>query len=103
MCVGFGMLVVYAATNAYRMSVIFDGRLGLHGTSPIVADLAVVAFLVGALLLAFAVARTWALGPWSMLPLVLLFAGTVLRLILLRTGLPMQHLPQAVGEARSPC
>lgn len=43
-------------------------------------------------------ARTWALGPWSMLPLVLLFAGTVLRLILLRTGLPMQNLPQAVGE-----
>lgn len=33
-----------------------------------------------------------------MLPLVLLFAGTVLRLILLRTGLPMQNLPQAVGE-----
>jgi hypothetical protein len=100
MCVGFGMIAVYAASNAYRMSVIFDGRLGLHGTSRIVivADLAVVAFLVGALLLAFAVARTWALGPWSMLPLVLLFAGTVLRLILLRTGLPMQNLPQAVGE-----
>ena len=98
MCVGFGMIAVYAASNAYRMSVIFGGRLGLHGTSPIVivADLAVAAFLVGALLLAFTVARTWALGPWSMLPLALLFVGTVLRLILLRTGLPMQNLPHAV-------
>jgi hypothetical protein len=100
MCVGFGMIAVYAASNGYRMSVIFDGRLGLHGTPAIVivADLAVAAFLVVALLLAFAVARTWALGPWSMLPLVLLFAGTLLRLILLRTGLPMQNLPQVVGK-----
>ena len=29
---------------------------------------------------------------------MLQFLGTVLRLILLGTGLPMQNLPQAVGE-----
>jgi hypothetical protein len=94
------MLVVYAASDAYRIPLIFDGRPGLHGTSPIVivADLFMAAFLVGALLPAFAVARMWALGPWSMPPLVLLLLGTVLWLILLRTGLPIQNLPQALGE-----
>jgi hypothetical protein len=100
MCVGFAMLVVFAVSNAYRMAVVFGGRLDQHGTDPlvIVAELTFPAFLVGALLLSFAVARTWALGPWSMLPLLLMFAGTVLRLVLIRSGLPVQHLPQAVGE-----
>jgi len=100
MCVGFAMFAVFAASNAYRMAAIFGGQLGLHGTDPlqVVADLALPAFLVGALLLSFAVARTWALGPWSMLPLLLMFAGTVLRLVLIRSGLPVQHLPHAVQE-----
>lgn len=100
MCVGFAMFAVFAASNAYRVAVIFRGRLGLHGTDPlqVVADLALPAFLVGALLLSFAVARTRALGPWSMLPLLLMFAGTALRLVLIRSGLPVQHLPHAVQE-----
>lgn len=100
MCVGFATLAVFTASNAYTISVILGGRLGLHGTDPlsIVADLGVLAFLVGALLLSFAVVRTWALGPWSVLPLLLMFVGTVLRLVLIRSGFPVQHLPQAVGE-----
>ena len=100
MCVGFAMFVVFTASNAYRMAVIFGGQLGQHGTDPlvIVAELAFPALLVGALLLSFAVARTRALGPWSMLPLLLMFAGTVLRLVLIRSGLPVQHLPHALQE-----
>ena len=100
MCVGFAMTVVFAASNAYRMAVIFDGRFGQIGTDPlmVVADLALPAFLGGALLLSFAAARTRALGAWSMLPLLLMFAGTVLRLVLIRSGLPVQHLPNAVQE-----
>ncbi len=100
MCVGFATFAVLAASNAYTMSMILGGRLGLHGTDPllIVAELGVLAFLGGALLLSFAVARTRALGPWSVLPLFLMFVGTVLRLVLIRSGLPVQHLPQAVGE-----
>ena len=100
MCVGFVMVAVFAVSNAYRVAVIFGGRLGLHGTDPLqaVADLALPAFLVGAMLLSFAVARTWVLGPWSMLPLLLMFAGTVLRLVLIRSGFPVQHLPLAVHE-----
>ena len=100
MCVGFAMFMVFAASNAYSMAVIFGGQLGHHGTDPlvIVAELAFPAFLVGALLLGFAVARTWALGPWSILPLLLMFAGTVLRLVLIRAGFPVQHLPHAVQE-----
>lgn len=100
MCAGFAMLVTFAASNAVRMVEIFGGRLGQIGTDPllIVADLAVPAFLIGALLLSFSVARTRALGSWSALPLVLLFAGTVLRMVLIRSGLPVQDLPQAVRE-----
>ena len=99
-CAGFGMFTVYAASNAYSMSVIFGGQLGHLGTNPflVVADLGIMAFLVGALLLAFVVFRARALGPWSMLPLLVFFVGTVLRLVLIRTGLPVQHLPQAVHE-----
>ena len=33
-----------------------------------------------------------------MLPLLLLFVGTVLRMILIRSGFPVQALPQAVRE-----
>ena len=100
MCAGFAMLVVFAASNAYRMAAIFGGQLGQHGTDPlvIVAELAFPALLVGALILSFAVARTWALGPWSILPLLLLFSGLALRLVLIRAGLPVQHLPNAVRE-----
>lgn len=100
MCVGFSMLVVFAASNAYRMSVVFGGRLGQISTDPLmfVADLALPAFLVGVLLLSFAVVRTWALGPWSVLPLLLMFAGTALRLVLIRSGFPVQHLPHGVQE-----
>jgi len=100
MCVGFAMFVVFAASNAYRMVLIFGGRLGLHGTDPlqVVADLALPAFLVGALLLSFAVARTWALGPWSVLPLLLMFVGTALQLVLIRLDFPVQHIPHAARE-----
>lgn len=100
MCVGFAMLAVFAASNAYRLAVILGGRLGEHGTDPlaIMADLALPATLVGALLLSFAVARTWALGPWSILPLLLMFAGTALHLVLLRLGFPLQDHTQAVRD-----
>ena len=100
MCAGFAMFVVFAASNAYRMAAIFGGQLGQHGTDPlvIVAELAFPALLVGALILSFAVARTWALGPWSMLPLLLLFGGMALRLVLLSAGFPLQDLSQAVRE-----
>ena len=99
-CLGFAVFVVFAASNAYRIGVIFGGRLGLHGADPlqVLADVALPVFLVGALLLSFAVARTRALGPWSLLPLLLMFVGTVLRMVLIRAGLPVQHLPHAVQE-----
>ena len=98
MCVGFVMIGVFVASNVYTMSVILGGRLGYHGTDPLVlvADLAIPTFLAGALLLGFAVARSRALGPWSMLPLLLMFVGTLLRLVLIRAGFPVQHLPHAV-------
>ena len=98
MCLSVVGSLVYAASNAYRMSVAFRGHLGGIYTDPlmVVIELSAPLSLLGSLLLAFAVARTWALGPWSMLPLLLVFVGMVLRLALIRTGLPVQHLPHAV-------
>ncbi|CAA9409098.1 MAG: hypothetical protein AVDCRST_MAG03-1751 [uncultured Rubrobacteraceae bacterium] len=100
MCLSVVGILVYAVSNTYRMSVAFGGRLGGIYTDPalIVVELSVPLFIVGALILSFTVARTQALGPWSMLPLVVLFAGTVLRMVLIRSGLPVQHLPHAIQE-----
>lgn len=100
MCLSVLGLLVYTASNAYRGSVAFGGRLGGIYTDPLVAvaELSALVFVVGALVLAFVTARTRALGPWSLLPLLLMFAGTVLRMVLIRAGLPVQHLPHAVQE-----
>ena len=45
-----------------------------------------------------AIFRTGALGQWSVLPLLLWLPGTVLRIVLIQTGFPVQDRTQAISE-----
>ena len=100
LCLFVTFVLVRAAVEAYRLSVVLGGRFDGPRTSPFlfVGELLVLAFLFGTLILSTEVARTWALGRWSLLPLVLMFVGTVLRLGLIHFGFPVQDLPLAVRE-----
>jgi hypothetical protein len=99
-CLWVPLIFVFAGSNAYRLSVALAGDLGTIATDPLsfLVGLGAPMALVGGLLLAVATLRTGALGWWSVLPLVLMFSGLLLRLLLISWGFPVQHHPQALNE-----
>ena len=99
-CLGVAALILSVASNAYRMFVVFGGRLDRIASNPLSDVFAAVvpAYLIGALLLSVAIFRTGALGRWSVLPLLLWLPGTLLRIVLIQAGFPVQDRTQAISE-----
>jgi hypothetical protein len=100
MCVWVAMLVVFAGSNALRLSAVLLEDLDYVSADPLVflVSTGQLVGVAGYLALGLAALRTRALGKWSILPLTLMPLSVLLRLLFSRLGYPVGNLPEALRE-----